>query len=259
MEGVYHKPRYYHAAFPDAGRCEIDIIKHYAPHKSSAEPISVLEAACGTGRILEALANKGFDVVGYDLSDAMVAFAADRLAGKGLGASARVLQGDMTSIKFDQQFDLAFTAINSIRYLLTDQQYLDHFRNTADALKPGGVYIFHLGTAHDTAPIPGDACWEIDHDGIRGMVCWESAGSDPETMTCQEYFEIDADDNGERIAFRDYHTLRLMYHEDLRRLIADSGRFTLEAVYREDFTPVDINLRITGEMDNHFYVLRLTH
>ena len=42
------------------------------------EPTSVLDAGCGTGRVAIELANRGVDVVGTDLDDAMLAVARDK-------------------------------------------------------------------------------------------------------------------------------------------------------------------------------------
>jgi len=58
---------------------------------------SALEPACGTGRYLEVLAERGWTVSGYDSSRAMAAFARRRLAR--FGRRARVVSGRMTGFR----------------------------------------------------------------------------------------------------------------------------------------------------------------
>lgn len=257
-EKVYSKPRYYHAAFPEGYPCERKMIKKCIEEYISHDVKRVLEPACGSGRLLIDLADMGFEVTGYDLSNEMVAYSTQRLEESGAKDRVTVLKGDMITADFEEQFDLAFNAINSLRYIMMDEDYVRHFRNTAASLRPGGVYLVHLSMAQKQWKGKDDCSWETDVDGIRGKVKWGCTGVDLKAGVSHEYFEIDADDNGMHVAFRDDHDCRLLTYDDFKRLVNESGRLKLEAVYNEDLEPLDLSTEITGEMGNHFFVLKVT-
>ena len=57
------------------------------------DPISVLDAGCGTGRVSIELARRGIDVVGVDLDESMLAAARDKAPG------IRWVTGDLTDVE----------------------------------------------------------------------------------------------------------------------------------------------------------------
>lgn len=84
----------------------------------------VLGLACGTGRLLCRVAVAGFEVVGLDLSAAMLALArrnATRLE-DAAGLRVRLVQDDMASFELGQRFGLITIADNSFRELQTREQ-----------------------------------------------------------------------------------------------------------------------------------------
>src|SRR5215218_1037002 len=62
----------------------------------------VLDVGCGPGRHALALARRGIDVVGVDLSEDFVALA--REAAKGEGPEARFEVGDVRDLAYDAEF-----------------------------------------------------------------------------------------------------------------------------------------------------------
>ena len=79
----------------------------------------VLEVACGSGRVLVALARAGCRITGVDVSPHMLALAREKLmaAGPDVAARARLVQADMRSFELGEQFDMAFIAVKSFSYL----------------------------------------------------------------------------------------------------------------------------------------------
>lgn len=101
-----------------------------------------LEPACGTGRLLAALARRGMTVGGFDLSEPALAYAKKRLAR--FGARARVWKGDMRSFRAPGKWDAAFNMIGTIRHLMSDRDLAAHLAAVWAALSPGGLYIVGL-------------------------------------------------------------------------------------------------------------------
>ncbi len=79
-------------------------------------PASVLEPGCGSGRMLEAFADRGVDVAGIDLSERMLELARERLGGRG-----SVVGADMTDFDLGRAFDGAVCPINTLLHLSPDE------------------------------------------------------------------------------------------------------------------------------------------
>jgi SAM-dependent methyltransferase len=96
---------------------------------------SVLEPGCGSGRVLEALARRGLEVVGLDSSPAMVELARAR--------GLEVVPGDMTDFDLGRTFDGAVCPINTLAHL-TPGGLARHLERMGRHLRPGGRYLVQL-------------------------------------------------------------------------------------------------------------------
>lgn len=132
---------------------------------------AVLEPACGTGRVLLALARTR-PVVGFDLSGQMVEYARRRAARTGVAKKCSFFAADMRSFEglwpdsAPRPVALACNLINSIRHLENDRDMLAHFAQVAAVLAPGGVYAvgIHISAYGDEPPT--EDVWS----GSRGKV-----------------------------------------------------------------------------------------
>jgi ubiquinone/menaquinone biosynthesis C-methylase UbiE len=82
---------------------------------------AVLEVACGTGRVLLALAEAGLEIVGIDCSEGMLAIARRKLAGRPALVQDRVtlVNQDMSELNLGRRFAFIFVAFRSFQHLLT--------------------------------------------------------------------------------------------------------------------------------------------
>jgi SAM-dependent methyltransferase len=141
----YEAPEAYDAIYDVDTAREADFLE--AVHREHATPgrgRRVLEPACGSGRLVVAMAERGWRVRGFDLGPAMVRFSRQRLRADGLEGT--VVPGDMATFETPGRFDLAHCLVSTFKYLLTERQARAHLRAVARALRPGGVYAlgFHL-------------------------------------------------------------------------------------------------------------------
>lgn len=129
------------------------IARKFAPGAARARSVAAsartpgpvwLEPACGTGRYLRVLANRGYRAVGFDSSPEMIAYAGDRMPegsrGKIFIAGMDHFAGSMGTTKVD----FAFNLINTIRHLPSDGAMLAHFEDMARVMRPDAVYIVGL-------------------------------------------------------------------------------------------------------------------
>lgn len=98
----------------------------------------VLDLACGTGRLSIPIAAEGFDVVGLDLSDAMLT-AARRKAG---GLPVIFEKADCRNFRIAQWFSLAIMTGHSFQSLITEADQRAVLAAVYDHLLPFGLFVF---------------------------------------------------------------------------------------------------------------------
>jgi SAM-dependent methyltransferase len=99
-----------------------------------------LELGIGTGRIALPLAQRGVEVHGIDLSEAMVA----KLRAKPGGGDVDVTIGDFATTQVEGSFALAYVVFNTIMNLTTQEAQVACFRNVATHLEPGGCFVVEV-------------------------------------------------------------------------------------------------------------------
>lgn len=97
----------------------------------------VLELAIGTGRVALPLAERGVEVHGVDISDAMV----ERLRGKPGGAEIPVTIGNFADVPVDGRYREVFLVFNTLFALVTQEEQVRCFANVARALTNDGVFV----------------------------------------------------------------------------------------------------------------------
>lgn len=92
-----------------------------------------LDLACGTGRVALAVADAGYEAVGVDMSEPMLAIGR-RKAGK----RVELLKGDMRDFDIGRQFPLVAVTLNSFMHLIDVEDQLAALECVAAHLAPGG-------------------------------------------------------------------------------------------------------------------------
>jgi SAM-dependent methyltransferase len=123
---------------------------------------TLLDVACGTGGHLTSFVNDFHDVVGLDLSEAMVARAKRRLP------DVQLLQADMRSFDLGRTFDAAVCLFSSVGYLSTVTDLRDAIRSMGQHLVPGGVLVVEPWYFPDTF-VPGFVSAHAVKDGGRAV------------------------------------------------------------------------------------------
>ena len=139
------------------------------------KPKSVLELACGTGRITVPLAEEGarsgFSVVGLDSEVNMLKLARDKA--RHIPAAARkrlkLVHGDMRKWHGREPFDLIIVPCASITHLLDLRDQLEVWRRAFQNLAPGGRFVVeaimpNFAVYADSFANPPRTVLEIDRD-----------------------------------------------------------------------------------------------
>lgn len=164
----YDHPLWYDILHTPGTAAEVEGFVHIAkrflrrPSARRGRPLRWLEPACGSGRYLRALAQRGAQPVGFDANPAMIEFARRSIARRSLRAT--LFTADLTHFELTPRADLAFCTINTLRHLPTDGAMIRHFEAVDRALHPGAVYIVGLGLHRSGVERESEDVWT----GARG-------------------------------------------------------------------------------------------
>lgn len=129
---------------------------------------SVLDVACGTFALDLPLAERGYEVVGRDLSEAMLAVARRNLRAAGL--TAHIAQGDMRSLRLGRTFDAVLCLGTAFNYLTEPGDARKTLRTARLHLRPGGLLVLDLTNFASFGANPRNVRAETDYrdpDGTR--------------------------------------------------------------------------------------------
>lgn len=140
----------------------------------------ILDLACGTGRMTLQFAKTGAKVVGVDLSSDMLTVADARL--REAGYHVMLLQQDMRECILPFQVDLVLCLCDSLNYLTDIADVKQTFARVAEALVPGGLFIFDLNTEYKLSHIYGNNTYAERREGFSYI--WENTW-DPDSGVCQ--------------------------------------------------------------------------
>jgi SAM-dependent methyltransferase len=108
-------------------------------NKFSPGAHKILDLGCGTGKHASLFSEKGFEVVGVDLSESML----ERARQKEQGNSAlSFMQGDVREFRTDQKFDVVTALFHVMSYQVTNADIVATLQTAKHHLKEGGIFIF---------------------------------------------------------------------------------------------------------------------
>lgn len=104
---------------------------------------TILDAACGTGGHAIALAQRGYRVIGADISATMIARAQANAERASVNIPFVVSSFQDLRQTLNQKFDAVLCLGNSFVHVLSDADALASLLNLHDCLREGGVLILH--------------------------------------------------------------------------------------------------------------------
>lgn len=143
-------------------------------------PELVLDLGCGTGRMTEILAARGYDMIGVDGSTDMLARAYERKYDSAHGARMLFLQQDMCEFELYGTVGAVVSTLDCINYLTDEEDLARCFALVHNYLDPDGIFLFDVNTPYkfetvfaDNAYILEDEhcyCgWQNDYDKASGL------------------------------------------------------------------------------------------
>lgn len=148
----------------------------------------LLDVGCGTGKSFLPMIERGWEVIGCDLSPAMLKIAREKA-----GAEVRLEIADVRELPAFGEFDLVWALNDTLNNMLSPEELAAALAGMARNLAPGGAILFDLNTLllHRLAHEPRTESREVDGLTMSwtGLATAEvEAGS-----TWESRFEVEGD------------------------------------------------------------------
>ncbi len=142
----------------------------------------VLELGCGTGGICAILADRGFDMVGIDISTDMLMVARER----NLGKNTLLLCQDMREFELYGTVQAVYSSFDCLNYITDCKDLKQVFVLVHNYLESGGVFVFDINTEFRYVQIFDGKSFVYETDD--GLALWRNAFNKDDRL-CE--FEID--------------------------------------------------------------------
>ena len=109
-----------------------------------ADPVMVLDIACGEGTFAVEMARRGYFVTGIDRSSRMLDLG--RAKAEEAGVKVNFMPRNMIHLIFDDSFDLTTCWFDSLNYIWTTVELESCFQGVYRGLHAGGWFIFDINT-----------------------------------------------------------------------------------------------------------------
>ncbi len=119
-----------------AGRV-LPVIQKLVLSKLQAEA-RILDLACGTGQLAQALAERGYRVTGLDGSEEMILYA--RLN----APTAEFVVDDVRTFQVSEPFRAVLSTYDSLNHIMSPKELLKVFSNVYAGLQVNGLFLFDL-------------------------------------------------------------------------------------------------------------------
>ncbi len=213
--------------------------------KFGVEVSQVLDLACGTGSLSVILAERGYEVIGTDMSEEMLATAQSK-AWQMEKNPPMFLNQDMEHLDLYGTVDAAVCCLDSLNYLTELKALETAFGRLRFFVRPGGVFIFDVNTDAKFKNLDGCAFLRESND----YFCAWSAEYAQEEKICTFYYDIFKRKGELWSRSQEEHKERAHSYEEIENALSKAG-FELIATYGElsDKPPANDEQRI-------FYVAR---
>jgi SAM-dependent methyltransferase len=215
---------------------ECDLIEKLFRRYSTSSVSRVLDLGCGTGNHAFPVSRRGYDVVGVERAESMLALARRKLSQNGNKGTVRFQQGDIRDVDLGQKFDAALMMFAVLGYQVENGDVLAALKTARRHLEPGGLLIvdfwygpavLHQRPSERVKIIPGEA----------GDILRSASGElDTARHTCTVRFHMWQLNKDRLVAETDEtHFMRYFFPQELSLFLDCSGLSLLRLGAFPDF------------------------
>ena len=215
-----------------------ECFERFLPEK----PELVLDLACGTGTMTRSLAVRGYDMIGVDGSEDMLSEAYIKGDDEGISGILYLCQ-DMRSFELYGTVGATVCCLDSINYLLSEEDVEKTFSLVHNYSDPDGLFMFDVNSPYKFSNIYGDNAYilegERESDGSAIFCGWQNH-YDEKSGVCDFYLSLFEQISDEETYRRsEEHQRERCYTLDaLKKLLEKTGFEVLGAWSDCDFSDI---------------------
>lgn len=177
---------------------------------------TVLDLGCGTGELTRLMAKKGYDMIAVDSSVDML-----EIASQNREDGILYIHQRMEELELGESVQAAYSACDSVNYILEEEDLLQAFCRVYSHLMPGGIFLFDMNTDYKYRVLLGENTFAESRD--EGSFIWENY-YDEESAVNEYDLTLFIPEEGE--LFRRYTELHYQKNysmERVRKLLEQAG------------------------------------
>ncbi len=191
-----------------------------------ARPTLVLDLACGTGRMTRELATRGYDMIGVDGSPDMLTEAMYSNKSEGI----LYLLQDMRDFELYGTVGAVVCCLDSINYLLCEEDLKRTFATVHNYLDPDGLLLFDVNSPYKFENVYGDNAYILEDDGV--FCGWQNE-YDKNSGICNFYLSVfEEDEDGAYVRSDETQSERCYTLEQIKNAL-HSAKMEFLGVYSD--------------------------
>ncbi len=152
--------------------------------RAGREIHTVLDLACGTGSLTQVLALRGYEMIGVDRSEDMLAQAVEK--SRSLPLPPLFLHQSMEQLDLYDTVDACVCCLDSVNYVTKPQRLAKAFQRVHLFLNPGGLFVFDINTPFKLKAMDG----QVFLDETEDLYCVWRAEYAHRRRICTYYMDL---------------------------------------------------------------------
>lgn len=181
---------------------------------------TILDLACGTGSLTRELADRGYEMIGVDLSPEMLAEAAEKNRDVE-GIQPIFLCQPMEKLDLYGTIDACVCCLDSVNYVTDPKKLRKAFERVHLFLMPGGLFLFDINTVEKLEGLDG----QVFLDETEDTYCVWRAEYSKRSKICSYFMDIFRldEETGQWERGEELHEERAYTVEELTQFLEQAG------------------------------------
>ena len=176
----------------------------------------LLDLGCGTGKLTQYLAEKGYDMIGVDYSYEMLDIAKMRSQ-----ESILYLMQDMREFELYGTVRGIYSACDCLNYILEEDELRQVFALANNYLDPGGIFVFDINTPYKYYELLAENTFAENRE--EGSFIWENYFDEEEQINEYDLTLYIKEDDGRYQRFEETHYQRCYTLDTIQTLLEEAG------------------------------------